>query len=351
MNTAILYGLQKSTAAILVLSIAFFGISLSAQTVIGGNTPNASAMLDIQGTSRGFLPPRLTSAQRDAISNPAEGLIIYNTETDCLNHFNGTRWYELCGIALPAPAALGSSFTAFSNGATGGNEMFSSNTGCQNKQISAGHDANSCTSVTVGSNTYNVVLINGQCWMQTNLKEIPSNFNPSPTLVGGTDVGAWGYHGGNSNLGFGSSEPAPGEGLLYQWSAAMNGSTTERAQGVCPTGWHVPSDCEWKYLEHGQGMSISDQQGPTFLPDRPSGNVGIKLSLLTGSGSGSNASGFTGLFAGNIGSSGYSFNRGIRGYFWSSTNNYFRSIGQSVSDVTRNSLGPHFAYSVRCLKD
>lgn len=354
MNTAILYGLQKYTAAILVLSIAFSGKSLSAQTVIGGSTPDNSAMLDVQGTSRGFLPPRLTSAQRDAISNPAEGLVIYNTETDCLNHFSGTRWYEHCGAALPAPAALGSSFTAFSNGATGGNEMFSSNTDCQNKQISAGHDANSCTSVTVGSNTYNVVLINGQCWMQTNLNEIPSNFPTAVAFNGGTDVGAWGYHNGtNVTPGFGLSEPAPGEGYLYQWSAAMNASTTERAQGACPSGWHIPSHCEWMYLEHGQGMSINHQRG--LGPVRDSGGVGSKLSALTNSGT--NSSGFTGLLAGNGGVDGNFYNLGFRGYFWTSTKNspadtyFFRSIGINDVGVDLGNFSPSWGYSVRCLKD
>ena len=39
----------------------------------------------------------------------------------------------------------------------------------------------------------------------------------------------------------------------------MNASTSELSRGVCPAGFHVPSDCEWKYLEHGQGMSIIEQ--------------------------------------------------------------------------------------------
>jgi hypothetical protein len=49
------------------------------QVGIGTSTPNASAQLDVTSTSKGFLPPRMTSAQRDAIASPAEGLLIFNT--------------------------------------------------------------------------------------------------------------------------------------------------------------------------------------------------------------------------------------------------------------------------------
>jgi hypothetical protein len=60
---------------------------------IGANTLiNASAILDITSTTRGFLPPRMTSTQRDAIASPAAGLVIYNTTTNLLNVYNGTMW-------------------------------------------------------------------------------------------------------------------------------------------------------------------------------------------------------------------------------------------------------------------
>ena len=175
--------------------------------------------------------------------------MIYNTDTDCLNHFAGGRWYEHCGT--PLPGILGSSFTAYDNGA---GEYFSNLAFCQNKFISAGHTTATCSgSVTVGSNTYPVVLINTQCWMQSNLKEVPSNFNPSPTYNAFSDVGWSGFYGDSP------TEITPGDGFLYTWKAAMNGSTTERAQGVCPPGWHVPSDCEFMYLEHGLGLTLAQQ--------------------------------------------------------------------------------------------
>ena len=70
---------------------------------IGTNTPHASAALDVTSTNGGFLPPRMTFAQRNAIANPAQGLIIYCT--DCGSnggepqYFNGTAWYNINGNA------------------------------------------------------------------------------------------------------------------------------------------------------------------------------------------------------------------------------------------------------------
>ena len=52
---------------------------------IGTTTPHASATLEVQSTSKGLLPPRLTKTQRDAIAAPAAGLTIYNTSTNKLN--------------------------------------------------------------------------------------------------------------------------------------------------------------------------------------------------------------------------------------------------------------------------
>ncbi len=67
-------------------------ISSSGSVGIGTTAPNASAILDLSSTSRGFLPPKMTTAQRDAISGPAEGLIIYNTDSHNVQFFNGTSW-------------------------------------------------------------------------------------------------------------------------------------------------------------------------------------------------------------------------------------------------------------------
>jgi hypothetical protein len=70
-----------------------FGNAIGAGFTAGGN--DASAIVDIRSTTRGFLPPRMTTAQRDAIASPAAGLLVYNTTTNAWNGWNGTSWVVL----------------------------------------------------------------------------------------------------------------------------------------------------------------------------------------------------------------------------------------------------------------
>jgi hypothetical protein len=56
---------------------------------IGVATPNANAILDVTSTTKAFMPPRMTSTQRDAISSPTAGMLIYNSTTGAINFYNG----------------------------------------------------------------------------------------------------------------------------------------------------------------------------------------------------------------------------------------------------------------------
>ena len=59
---------------------------------IGTTSPNSSALLDVSSTTKGFLPPRMTTTQRDAISSPAAGLTIFNTTTTKIETYDGSTW-------------------------------------------------------------------------------------------------------------------------------------------------------------------------------------------------------------------------------------------------------------------
>ena len=59
---------------------------------VGVATPEASSLLDVTSTTKGFLPPRMTTAQRNAIGSPSPGLTIYNTTTTALNYYDGANW-------------------------------------------------------------------------------------------------------------------------------------------------------------------------------------------------------------------------------------------------------------------
>lgn len=69
------------------------GATATQTVVFGSNTMNHQcAQVEIVSTSRGFLPPRMTTSQRDAIVNPVEGLVIFNTTQKKLNVYNGSNW-------------------------------------------------------------------------------------------------------------------------------------------------------------------------------------------------------------------------------------------------------------------
>ena len=78
-------------------------VVLAQQNVgIGTNTPDNSSILDLTATNKGFLVPRLTTAQRVAISAPATGLLVYDTDFDQFWYFDGSVWVPITG--LPGPA-------------------------------------------------------------------------------------------------------------------------------------------------------------------------------------------------------------------------------------------------------
>jgi hypothetical protein len=81
-----------------------------------GTSVDASAILDIQSTTKGFLPPRMTDAQRSAISSPAEGLIIFNTDNNAVAYRDGTNWGYLCGALQNVTGAGGTQNILFASG-------------------------------------------------------------------------------------------------------------------------------------------------------------------------------------------------------------------------------------------
>lgn len=86
----------------LIFTSLFFiltGIS-NAQVGIGNSTPAVSSVLDITSTSKGFLAPRMTTIQRNLIANPADGLLIYNTDELNLNAFTQAAGWKVLASAF-----------------------------------------------------------------------------------------------------------------------------------------------------------------------------------------------------------------------------------------------------------
>ncbi len=73
---------------------------------IGTTSPHPSALLDLADTTGGFLLPRLTTVQRDAIANPAVSLLIFNVDSQCLEMWNGQGWETVFCFCTDAPPVV-----------------------------------------------------------------------------------------------------------------------------------------------------------------------------------------------------------------------------------------------------
>jgi hypothetical protein len=93
-----------------IIAVAILSLSASfSQVGIGTNNPEPSAILDLKSSTKGFLPPRMSTIQRNAINGGvvAAGLTIFNTDSNCLEFWDGTIWFNVCGDnAIPAGSIL-----------------------------------------------------------------------------------------------------------------------------------------------------------------------------------------------------------------------------------------------------
>ena len=94
----------------LVCSAVFGGNDAIGQSMgisSGAITPDASAILELRTTTKGLLTPRMTTTERDAISSPATGLIIYNTTTNKFNFYNGSGWTDFSSASAGVNSITG----------------------------------------------------------------------------------------------------------------------------------------------------------------------------------------------------------------------------------------------------
>ncbi|MCX6304307.1 MAG: hypothetical protein NT040_05020 [Bacteroidetes bacterium] len=95
------------TTSIFIVILLLHSSLLFSQVAINtdGSPPDPTAMLDVSSTNRGLLIPRISTAARNLIPSPATGLLIYNTDDNQFNYYNGSYWYQLGGT--PINSAIG----------------------------------------------------------------------------------------------------------------------------------------------------------------------------------------------------------------------------------------------------
>src|SRR3954470_7031803 len=89
----------KALLWITIFLVAFceYGLSQNQNVGIGTTAPDPSSLLDLKASDKGFLAPRLTTTQRLAVINPAEGLLVYDITVGCFFYFKSTQWVSMCG--------------------------------------------------------------------------------------------------------------------------------------------------------------------------------------------------------------------------------------------------------------
>jgi len=136
----------------------------------------------------------------------------------------------------------------------------------------------------------------------------------------------------------------PTDGGLYQWNEAMQYSTSESAQGICPSGWHLPTDAEQNILD----QYLNNTTCNAARVGSGCANAGTKL--LAGG-----TSGFEGLLAGYRYSDGSFANQGAYVNLWSSSingsNTWYRHLDIDLATITRSSNARTWGWSVRCLRN
>jgi len=381
-----------------------------------GVAPDPSAGLDVNFTDRGVLIPRLTTAQRNAIPNPATSLLIYNTTTGCFEFWDGSTWRVLsaqcAGGCIPlsvGPAAGSHSSTQTSItwvwGAVSTATAYYVNT--TNNFASATNVGNTTSytqsGLSCGQNyTLYVWAQNGCSTSAASVFTFSTSFCPGACgsqvfMTANRDVGTRidgsNEQNNNSQLEKYCYNDVPANcltyGGLYQWAEAVqlpysNNSTAVGTQpwmtcdpcgsggrqGICPSGYHIPTDLEWSRYEWcvennispSGGTSLSTFQTGTGWRGSTSNTAGPGAKLKASASNsppwdGTNASGFTARPAGHRSGSGFTFfGLGSHAYFWSATETsattaWYRNLYTGNWQSRRNDPNKTFGFSVRCLQN
>lgn len=190
--------------------------------------------------------------------------------------------------------------------------------------------------------TYHTLQLDLQCWMKENLNAgtFVSSVTTTSTHSDVSDNGIIEKYCGSND-----TNNCNIYGALYDWNELMNYVTTAGAQGICPTGWHIPTDQDFATLETFLGMSSSDLNRTGW------GGTDEGTKLLPGGSTGFNAG--LGGYRNHLGDF---YTGGTVGYFWSSTDSpslypWTRVITTAQGGIWRTGFTKAMGFSVRCIKN
>ncbi|NCD35523.1 MAG: hypothetical protein EOL87_19265, partial [Spartobacteria bacterium] len=291
----------------------------AATSVTVGTTASETVRVTPQWVA---LPP-LTNSQIQAIVSPQEGMLVYGSDSDVLLVFDGIWWKRLDGTNnhyLPSIPCTG-------------------------------------TFTDIDGNSFHGVEIGDQCWMDRNLTVTSyPNGEVIPNITDNTDWAALADD--NSADAYCYYNNSAGDyGALYSYAAAIADDWTrdnedvingEGAQGICPDGWHLPTDAEWTQL--------TDFLGGESVAGGKLKEAGLTHWVNPNSGA-TNASGFTALPGGSRDyDSGVVSFVGELGYWWSATENlidhaWYRILNYNYAFVYGFTNNKSYGFSVRCVRD
>jgi uncharacterized protein (TIGR02145 family) len=198
---------------------------------------------------------------------------------------------------------------------------------------------------------YNTIQIFSQCWLKENLNigaKIPGTLEMSNNSV----IEKYCYNN--------EEDSCTKYGGLYQWDEMMQYLTIQGGQGICPPGWHVPADEEWKLLEGAvdSQYGIGDQEWDDYSYRGFDAGLNLKTTTCWSSGgNGADLFSFSGLPGGFRGDQGNFDGIGYYGYWWpssawNSSNPWNRHLDFESPKTYRFYLYlKGNGFSVRCLRD
>jgi len=199
-------------------------------------------------------------------------------------------------------------------------------------------------------NVYRTVLIGTQCWISGNLRT--TTYNDGTPIFYAPAVDIWDTLTGPAYCWFDNDSAQYAEiyGALYNFFAVDTSKTDGR--NICPEGWHVPTDDEWKEMEMYLGMTQTDADNSGWRGTIEGNMLKQKgTNYWDAANNGNNKTGFDAIGNGYRHNNGtYDF-MGARGYWWASGSGAWRrNLYNNRDNIGRYGSNPRDGYSVRCIK-